>query len=242
MNWKKFDNPYWFELISVLILAGAGIFFEVSYFPGIVVAVLTTVLLDVMINRVRGRKFHFSTSAVITGLLIGSILYGELWVFAFAGIVAILSKHAIQLQGRNIFNPAALGILLSVVLFSASDVWWSATQIIPIIILGLLVAWKMMRLRIVLSFLISFFILNIIQFSSIQPLGQTALSSFLALPLFLAFFMLTEPKTTPSQKQFLFGPVFAVIMFALLFAGIPYFLLLGLLMGNLAFGLYRTWK
>lgn len=240
---KRLNNPYWFELLSILVLAGIGIFLDVSFLPQIVVAVLTTVLLDLAINYFRGRV-HLSKSAAITGLLIGSILQpAGLEVFVFAGVVAIVSKHVIRLKGGNIFNPAALGIILSIYLFSVADIWWSSAQIIPVIILGLLVAGKIGKLRLALSFLIVFFILGFIQLLPIQGFSLANASlSFFNLPLFMAFFMVTEPKTTPFQKQLVFGPLFAIVVFAFLFAGVPSFLLVGLLAGNLIAALYRKWK
>jgi len=239
----RLNNPYWFELFSVLIIAIVGILTNMSFLPGVVVAVVTTVLLDLAISHFRGEKLYLSKSAAITGLLIGSILYGEMWVFAFAGAVAILSKHLIKIKRLNVFNPAALGILLSVLLFFGSDLWWSSTQTIAVIILGLLVTWKIQKLKLALSFLVVFFLLNVLLLPSVQGSTlQNASIVFFSLPVFLAFFMLTDPKTTPFQRQLFWGPVFAVVMFALLLTGFQSLWVGGLLLGNLIYALHRKWK
>lgn len=241
MNWKKFNNAYWFELISVFLLALIGNFFDFIYFPQIIVAVLTTALIDSAITYFKNKKVHVSKSAVISGLLIGSILQqASLWIFVFAGAAAVISKHSIRIKNLSVFNPAAFGVLASTLIFSAADAWWSAGNMIPVLILGLPVVWKMGKSGLVFSFLALFFILSLVMLAPTQGFSfENASFSFLNLPFFLAFFMLTEPKTTPHKKQVLFGLAFAAMMFALLFAGIQSFLLVGLLLGNLIYALYR---
>lgn len=242
ITWRTFNNPYWCELLSVLLLAAIGIFFDVSYAPQLLVSLLTTLLLDLAINRVRGRTFYLSKSAAISGLLIGSILHSvPLYIFVFAGAAAIFSKHLVTIKNSTAFNPAAVGILLSVLLFSVSDTWWSSGQKIPVIILGLLVAWKISKLRLSLSFLMASFILAFLWALPFQGLTPANLqSSFNSLPLFLAFFMLTEPKTTPFRKQHFWGPLFALAVFALSLGGFPSAWLGGLLLGNLLYALHKV--
>ena len=63
--------------------------------------------------------------------------------------------------------------------------------------------------------------LNLVMLVTINGFSaENASFSFFNLPFFLAFFMPTEPKTTPHKKQVLFGLIFSAIMFALLLAGI----------------------
>lgn len=243
MDYRKFNNPYWYQIIALTILAGYNIFFNLFYLPQVVVSVAVSGFLDFLIKYKKHKVKVLPKSGIITGLLIGTILgRAEIYVFVIAPLIAIIFKNVIKWRG-NIFNPAALAILLSIYLFSVPDIWWASGPMILAFISGYLVSDKIKRISASFSLIISFTLLILIQdivrqsfsFASIIPV-------FLSSPFFLAFFMLTDPATSPSSKrgQIYFGILTGLISFIFLKLGIPGFLLAALLLSNLAYNLSKN--
>src|SRR5262245_61834319 len=66
-------------------------------------------------------------SPLITGLSLSLLLRAEEpWMHAVAGVIAISSKFLLRINGKHVFNPAGLAIV--VLLLSSSGVWISPGQ------------------------------------------------------------------------------------------------------------------
>ena len=189
-------------------------------------------------------------SPVITALIISAII-GPLslstewsWLLG-AAAVAIVSKYVFVLRRSHIFNPAAFGAAAAGLLgFSAS--WWIGNAVtLPLVLLGgLLIAYKIRRLHLVVSFLIAYTALLVLgmlfvrggDFSHSGTLFDTV---FISSPLlFFSLVMLVEPLTAPQTRtmRIRFGALvgtMAVIPYWFLSA--PLSLELCLLFGNLLF-------
>src|SRR5437867_7146131 len=222
-------------------------------FLQILVTVGVTSVLDLFIYYRKYKKWFLPKSAIISGLFIGSILdpTSLIYIPILAGIFAIVSKHLIRYKGRNIFNPSMLAMFLMtqfqyfpfddlVNIFPTSLAWWSAVSPFGywisytiIFALGLLVAIRFKRLDLVLSFLATYFVIYL-AYSLLNPAilftNQTN-----NLPLyFFSFFMLIEPKTSPTMKnpRIFYGIVAAIVIFSVRFY-YPFNIPLGLLIANL---------
>ena len=156
-------------------------------------------------------------SPLITGLSLSLLLRAdEAWLPAIAGFIAIASKFALRIDGRHIFNPAGFAIV--VLLLTSSGVWispgqwgasiWLATLLVFFAILVLQAA---QRSDIALFFLGSHATLL---FARAYWLGDP-----LAIPLhqlqsgsllIFAFFMISDPRTTPDSRAARFFFAFAV--------------------------------
>jgi Na+-translocating ferredoxin:NAD+ oxidoreductase RnfD subunit len=66
-------------------------------------------------------------------------------------------------------------------------------------------------------------------------------TALLGLNCFFALLMLTEPKTSPNggSAQIIYGAAVALMLFALAHSGIAYAYLIALLVGNVAYAVYR---
>ena len=204
---QKIDriNVYNLMIFNLTVLSIIGIIkFNWFYLINLIVAIFSAGLFDSIIYFFKTKKWKISKSGIITGFFIGMILLNinqkDFYIPLIIGFLAIILKHTIKYmlslfkQNTIIFNPAILGIFIATLFFSSTDGWWGASNLWMIIILGIFLVYKFKRFDLVLSFLISYFIISaIIGINFISILSSTTIY-------FFAFFMLTEPKTTPFKK------------------------------------------
>ncbi len=198
-------------------------------------AMMPAVAIDLLIMKKR-KQISFPYSAIITGLIAGSLLpvSNHISVVA-ASVFSGISKHMIRPNNKNIFNPTAFGIGLAIPFFVQIDAWWAVpySDFMPafalMILLGLLVAAKMRKLYLSFSFLLSYLILSFFTFKGDI---YTLISG---LPFYLAFFMLTEPKTSAAlpRDQLISGVFAGIVSIGLSFIAPTGFLIYGLLLNNL---------
>ncbi|MEO1322799.1 MAG: RnfABCDGE type electron transport complex subunit D [Pseudomonadota bacterium] len=161
-------------------------------------------------------------SAMITSLSLSILLRANsLWFWLAAGLIAITAKFLIRYRGKHIFNPACIGIVV-VSLLAGNAAWvspgqWGQAPIFAAFAIGFaaLVLSSAKRLDIALGFLAGF---AAMLFGRALYLGDP-----MAIPihqlqsgalLVFAFFMITDPRSTPDSwvARLLFA--FAVAAFA----------------------------
>lgn len=160
-------------------------------------------------------------SALITSLSLSILLRANsLWFWLAAGFIAISAKFLIRYRGKHLFNPACIGIV-TVSLLAGSAAWvspgqWGQTPFFAAFAIGFaaLVLSSAKRLDIALGFLIGF---AAMLFGRALYLGDP-----MAIPihqmqsgalLVFAFFMITDPRSTPDSR--LARLIFAVAVAAL---------------------------
>lgn len=181
----------------------------------VIIAVLTTTILDLIIGYLKFKTWEFPQSALISGLFIGGLLtQGLQWhMYIIAGAIAILSKHLIRFQQRHIFNPANLGILLVSIIFGVQHTWWISSPLILVLLFGIFIIWRLRRFDLTFSFLISYYLINsIIELSRrahFQEIYSTIING--GVIYFFSMYMLIEPKTNPSKNRIYYGILVAVL-------------------------------
>jgi enediyne biosynthesis protein E5 len=188
-----------------------------------VLALVASVLADAVWGFVRSRKFKFSESALVTGLLIGFVLSadGPWWSYPAAAIIAIVSKQLIRIKGKHIFNPAGFGSFLAVILFGNTTQWYGAYIWYLIIPFGLYFVYRIKRLPIVAAF----YLTAVVLYGGQALLQKTSfLDPIIYLNHFFIFIMLIEPKTSPFDKlgAVLFGALASGLCFILSFVTLPF--------------------
>ncbi len=196
----------------------AGFFARIFFVP------VFAALLDILIKRfLLKRPFAPPKTALISGLFVAGIMdpSAPLYVPFIAAAFAILSKHIIRNKSRNIFNPAAFGITLSVLVFTYAfgmevfAAWWIAST--PIVIpLGLFISYKMDKLPLTLSFFVSYCAAMLVLFGA--SAGSLVEPIFVSTFFFFASFMLLEPRTSPYTLR---GMVLAGFCVGVLCAVLP---------------------
>ena len=170
-------------------------------------------------------------SALISGLSLCLLLRtNHAWLAVLAAAVTISSKFVVRWNGKHIFNPTNFGLVALMAL--GAPVWVSPGQWGNVAYFGFLMAClgglvvnRAARSDVTYAFLISFAVLQFGRaFLVMQrwPVPLHRLESG-ALLLF-AFFMISDPKTTPNSRA-------GRILFACLVTAFA---------GFIQFGLYRT--
>ncbi len=147
-------------------------------------------------------------SDYITGLILALIMSPAsstkgLAVLAGAGLAAIASKYLITIGRRHIFNPAAAGAVVSIVLFNQYASWWVGTKALAPLVLvgGLLIMRKMHRFWMIAVFALVYGFFLHHQFDGARPIHTIWLAATTTGIMFFAFVMLIEPLTTPDRQR-----------------------------------------
>jgi Na+-translocating ferredoxin:NAD+ oxidoreductase RnfD subunit len=179
-------------------------------------AVIAAIIAESAILYLKEKKFIVTDSSVISGLIVGYVLYSSqpLWVLALASVFAIGSKYLIRFHKKHIFNPAAFGIFLTTIVLGASTQWKGTYVWYIIVPFGPYFINKIKKMELLLGYLVTTFLLF-----GIQALKQKVplINIFGYLSYFYIFIMAIEPKTTPVFRfaKFIFGIGLAVIIFIL---------------------------
>lgn len=174
--------------------------------------------------------------------------HGDWWslhgiqYFALAAVISLLSKHLLRPGGKHLFNPSNVGIVSTLLLAGPARVfpqylWWGdlhapVLAALTVILLGGLWVLRPVRMyAMAASFLATFtvlvgvFALSGRRFVAVWHSGPvTGMSFWLIIAaspevLVFAFFMMPDPRTTPStvRGRVIFGVLTAALAGALLF-------------------------
>lgn len=233
-----------FSIILVLSVVGMAYPNSSGGIKNIILAIVTGVFMDYIVAYLMERPLRFSDGALVTGLIIGGVLGPATpwYLVMLTTIIALLFKHLFKDKRKPIFNPAAIGLLVSATIFSAGESWWSGLSMLPawmvvlLIAAGFIMVDRINKFPLVFSFMATY----VLFFLVMGILGVTGAGDALRMPyidsaLFLAFFMLTDPPTSPAKypEQVFFGILAAVVSgAAFLYLSKLSYLLIGLLAAN----------
>ena len=244
--------------ILLLILSFIAVIASVSAGPAEVAPVLLgavagAVIVDLISARIIRGAWFFPSGAVLTGLIVGLVLSTtEPWPIAVAtSVFAIGSKHMLRTRTANVFNPAAVALVVSSILFQGAQSWWGALPDLgPIGVLVLLAAGafivdRINKFPLIVAFLATYFAAFTMASFLVEPgkVAEIFRTPDLQAALFFAFFMLDDPPTCPVRygDQVVFGFVVALVSYLVFMVwGTVYFLPAGLLAGNACEAVRRT--
>lgn len=183
-------------------------------------AVISCAFIESLLLYLRDKKFTVTDSSIISGLIIGYVLSSDqsLWVFLSASFLAIGSKNLIRFNKKHLFNPAAFGIFLTVILLGAETQWKGTYLWYVLVPAGAYFNLKVRKLEII----IGYFLAALLLFGTQAFIQKTPLLTvFGYLSYFYIFIMVVEPKTTPIKPlgKYLFGIGVAILIFILTEAG-----------------------
>ncbi len=207
---NKDPRPYQIAVLSSLLAYGGFCLdFEVS--AGRTLAVVATALVAQLVCSRIARLPRFDPkSALISGLSLSLLMRTDSLPLALAGAtLAIASKFAIRRDGKHVFNPTCLALVVMMAVTGGSGaVWVSAGQWgspalfgFAVAGLGMLVLHGSARSDVTWAFL---------AFYAAGSIGRSVwLGEPLAIPLhglqsgallIFAFFMISDPKTIPDSR------------------------------------------
>jgi len=146
-------------------------------------------------------------SAVITCLGLSILLRADaLWVHPLVASVAIASKFLLRIRGRHVLNPANLGVVLALTLLPGT--WVSAGQwghdlaaAVWFVMLGTLVTGQARRWETSWIFLATWLGLAALRTLWLgQPPAVLLHQAGNGALLLFAFFMISDPMTTPARR------------------------------------------
>ena len=250
---KFFRTPKGLLLLILVALAAAAAPKEGlrQVMPGLLSGVAVAAALDMLLLRLRRPRWEVPSGAMLTGLIIAMVLspFGPWYVPAATSAIAIVSKHLIRTKAANIFNPAGLALVVSYYVFDAGQSWWGALPellpwaIVALFATGIFITDRVNKMPIVLAFLGAYYAL----FTGAAFVGDPrSVAEIFRAPdlhavLYFAFFMLTDPPTAPikTRDQVICGVLVAGVSFVLFeTVGVVYYLLAGLLVGNV----WEAWR
>lgn len=221
--------------------------------PGLAAASVAGMLVDAPILRFRSGEWEFPSGALLTGLIVAMVLspHEPWYVAAVTAAIGVASKYVLRTRSANVFNPAALALVVTFYMFDTGQSWWGALPdvtpyaLIVLFATGIFITDRVNKTPLVLAFLGAYYLLFTITTFVSDPghLVEIYRAPDLQAVLFFAFFMLTDPPTAPPKypDQIVCGLIVAVVSYAVFeWVGAAYYLLAGVLVGNVWEGWRRA--
>jgi len=238
-----------FIVMTALATAGEGV---ARVAPGLCSAVLAAVVIDLPILRLRAKRWEFPSGAILTGFIVAMVLspHEPWYVSAATSAVGVLSKYVCRTRSANVFNPAALALVATFYVFDTGHSWWGALpEVAPWVALPVLLAAggfitdRVNKAPLVLAFLGTYYLLFTATAFTGDPrhVAEVFVAPDLQAVLYFAFFILTDPPTSPTKypDQLLCGVLVAVTGYVVFeWVGAAYYLLAGVLVGNV----FEAWR
>jgi hypothetical protein len=245
-------------LLTLQVLGQTVLGFRLSV-AQILACLAAGALIEFVVAFFKDKTIMWPASGLLTGnstafiLRVPGTFHGQWWsthgIWIFIGVVALgmASKYLIRWRGRHIFNPSNVALVLAFIVLGPQrteplDLWWipmGPWMIVTYAILiagGLLIAWELRLLGLVLGFMGAFALFVALALAPVPdhcmvaswhvtPLcGRDLWQILVTSPeiLIFALFMVPDPRTVPE------GPVGRVIF------GVAVALLAVLLLGPTA--------
>src|ERR1700694_3997323 len=212
-------------------------------------------LIEFVVAFFKDKTIMWPASGLLTGnstafiLRVPGTLHGQCWstrgIWIFVGVVALgmATKYLIRWKGRHIFNPSNVALVLAFAVLGPQrteplDLWWvplGRWMMLTYAILiagGLVIAWELRLLGLVLGFMVGFAVFVAIAIAPVPdhcmvaswhvtPMCGLDLWKILVTSpeiLIFAFFMVPDPKTVPESPvaRVVFGVLVALLAVLLL--------------------------
>jgi glycine betaine catabolism B len=226
---RQLDRLTMYQLVLYTLYAYAGaavifsLFGEIAFKPYYILAsVAWLVAVCWYSNSFFARLYKVPAnheSSLITGLILSLILsppnslHGY-WVLALCGTLAMASKYLLTFNKRHIFNPAAFGAFMSIVLFQNFASWWIGNNTMaPLLIIGGILLLRKINRFLMVGFFIAVY-LAVLWVTNTDFSVHMVWLFIVSTPLiFFATVMLTEPLTSPTDldKSLLYAAVVGLL-------------------------------
>jgi Na+-translocating ferredoxin:NAD+ oxidoreductase RnfD subunit len=207
-------------LITLILIAGHLTFGILQGYKNILLAIGCSMLTELVLARLILGTWRNLSSAYITGISVGILVRSPyLWPFAVTAVISIMSKYVLRYRNTHIWNPSNFGVtwMFALLPFGVAglSIQWG-NNIWPMLVIwtfGLIIVWRVKRLHITLTYVISF-----VFFSFLRSLitGDSFLTEVSPLtgPMYqlFVFFMITDPATTVKSRK---GQILVAFLIAL---------------------------
>jgi ferredoxin-NADP reductase/Na+-translocating ferredoxin:NAD+ oxidoreductase RnfD subunit len=192
-----------FSFFGILSLSATGLLASLGIL--LVVGYAVSELLKKLYNAPANADSSLITSLILFCILPPVTTWQRAAATAVAVTLAIASKYIIAVRYKHIFNPAAFGAAIVGLMGLLHATWWvGSSSMLPFsLLLGLLVARKIRRFRLVASFTLAALLMMVANgLHNDQTVSHILHDAFTSWPLvFFGTVMLTEPATTPPTTN-----------------------------------------
>ncbi|HEU0009101.1 MAG TPA: RnfABCDGE type electron transport complex subunit D [Verrucomicrobiae bacterium] len=203
-------DPRWYQIAALAALLAYGLFwlrFDVTVSAAAIILSVALLAQFSFTGLCKLPEFD-PRSALISALSLCLLLRSDsLWLAAVAAVVAIASKFALRWNGKHLFNPTNFA-LVALLLCADGRVWvspgqWGSGAFFGFLMacVGGLVVTRAARSDVTLAFLAAYVALL---FGRSLWLGEPMSIPLHRLQngalLLFAFFMISDPKTTPDSR------------------------------------------
>lgn len=221
-SWRRLlslDNRFLPPILITCILLGAQLSFGIlESYPKTILAIVSSILAELILGRLLVGKWPHLASAYITGISVGILIRSPgYWPYALCSLISITSKYAIRWRGRHLWNPSNLGVSAMLFLAPATvatlSVQWDnrVWAMLVIWLLGSLIIWRLRRFHICATYVASFLAFSFVR-SAVTGNPWEAEVAPITGPMYqlFVFFMITDPRTTVRSKAGQCATAFAV--------------------------------
>ena len=194
--------------ITCILLAGNLTFGILESYQKTLLAIVASIVTEIVLSRMMLGKWPHPASAYITGISVGILIRSPaFWPYALCSAISITSKYVLRVKGRHIWNPSNFGI--SVMLFLTAETvatlsiqWGSYVWPLLIIwVMGSVIVWRVRRFHITATYVVSFLAFAFLRSWMMGSPWQSEVAPITG-PMYqlFVFFMITDPKTTVRSK------------------------------------------
>lgn len=212
ISWLDYRiDPRFFILLFLLSFVIAGQVYLGFYqqWNAVFTAVGCSTATELLLSRVKYKRWMWPISGIITGLGVSLLLSShKIWPYALAAVLSIGLKYIIRFKGSHIFNPNNVAMVIMLLFLpqfavSTPKQWTNGIEIMIIILcLGIFACYMANRLDSVIAFLGSFALFAWLRhvffgaplYAAFGPMMGASLQLF-------TFFMITDPKSTPTTRK-----------------------------------------
>jgi len=204
------DNRYIAPaFITCILLAGHLSFGILESYQKTLLAIVTSIGLELTLGRIFFHKWVHPASAYISGISVGILVRSPaFWPYALCAAISITSKYVLRVRNRHIWNPSNFGI--SAMLFLAADtvatlsIQWG-NYLWPMLViwaLGSVIIARLHRFHITGIYVASFIAFAFLRSWMTGSPWQSEIAPITG-PMYqlYIFFMITDPKTTVRSKR-----------------------------------------
>ncbi len=239
--WVRLRDPRYYQIGILASLIALGVFrlgFDIPWWHALG-CIGSALITQLVFDKVLKRRFDFRSPLISSMSLTMLLRTGSISLSILAGFLAVASKYLIRVRGKHVFNPANFGIVITALAFSSAWVspgQWGTAPLLALWVagLGVLVTTRAKSLVLTAGFLAAFACLVIVRAVWLgDPLVIPAHQLQSGALLIFAFFMISDPKTTPNARRarLLYAALVALVGFILqygfyLSAGVIYALII----------------
>ena len=214
--------------ITCILLVGQVTFGILESYPRTLLAIGTSIAAELVLGRIFLNKWLHPASAYISGISVGILLRSPAyWPYILCSLISITSKYVLRVNDRHLWNPSNFGVSAMLFLAPATvaslSIQWG-NYLLPMVViwvLGFLIVWRVRRLHITVTYVISFFAFAFLRSLVLHEPWQAEVAPITG-PMYqlFIFFMITDPKTTVRSKR---GQCLVAFLIAMVETGLRFF-------------------